>query len=155
MSSSIPGSDRDADRAGVLIVEGDEVALIERHREERRYWVAPGGGVEVGEAPEAAARREAREELGLDVEIYRKVLELHGLHPAGRVQHYFLARTADRSFGAMTGPERSTSSNIYRPVWFELCDVESLNVLPRQLAEFLSSVAKSGWPNEAVITRAG
>lgn len=146
--AAVPGSTRDADRAGVLIAAGAEVVLIERHRDGLHYWVAPGGGVEHDETPDVAAAREAHEELGLDVVIERKVLELHGLHPLGRVQHYFLASTAEREFRGMTGPEIATSSNTYTPRWVDLGELATIDVLPFQLGEFLAAVADAGWPDE-------
>ena len=38
------------ERAGVLIVRDDRLALIERYRDGRHFWAIPGGGVKPGEA---------------------------------------------------------------------------------------------------------
>ena len=48
-----------------------EVALIQ-HRD-RKAWSLPKGFIERGEAPEAAARRETREETGLSGNIVAKI----------------------------------------------------------------------------------
>lgn len=60
---------------GVIIADGTKVLLGRRaagHAESGR-WDTPGGFLEVGEHPEAAARREVREETGLEVKIGEKI----------------------------------------------------------------------------------
>jgi len=53
--------------AGVLIEDGRGFVLLVKptYKED---WDLPGGYVEEGESPREAARREVREELGLDIE---------------------------------------------------------------------------------------
>src|SRR6185312_10804386 len=71
--------------AYAVIVDADDRVLLAHWNEGRRAaWTLPGGGLEAGEDPEHAARREVHEETG-----YRVVLEgLLGIHsrviPAGR-----------------------------------------------------------------------
>lgn len=60
-------------RAGVIMVSDGKIALIRRVKAKRTYYVVPGGGVEEGEYTYQAARREDKEELGLDVILKRLV----------------------------------------------------------------------------------
>ncbi len=55
---------------GVVLVDNEKLLLIKRGNEPGRgLWAVPGGKVRPGESLKEAARREAREETGLDVEI--------------------------------------------------------------------------------------
>lgn len=64
---------------GALILKGDQILLIQRGREpDRGRWSIPGGGVELGETLQEAARREVREECGLEVEI-REIADIYDL----------------------------------------------------------------------------
>jgi aminoglycoside 6'-N-acetyltransferase len=51
----------------VLVRDADGRLLLGRHAE--GIWVLPGGAVEPGERPDDSARRELREETGLEVEL--------------------------------------------------------------------------------------
>ncbi|HLZ10644.1 MAG TPA: NUDIX hydrolase [Chloroflexota bacterium] len=54
--------------AGALIVNEDQVLLSKRARAPfRGFWDIPGGFLEAGEDPREGARREVREETGLEV----------------------------------------------------------------------------------------
>jgi 8-oxo-dGTP pyrophosphatase MutT (NUDIX family) len=105
--------------AGVKLVARDsERVLFVRHAYgDRRGWELPGGGVRRREAPADAARREAREELGVDSPGWRPltVLEIRGmgkrttLHVfeapvAGATVHLQLAELAEGRWAPLDEP---------------------------------------------------
>ena len=66
--------------AGVLFRDAQgQILLVKPTYKEG--WDIPGGYVEPGESPRAAARREVREELGIDVEVGRLLLVDWAPHP--------------------------------------------------------------------------
>lgn len=64
----------------VVILDDRGDALLVREGGRRQRWRLPGGQVREGEDPTQTACREAREELGVDVELERLIAfyELHG-----------------------------------------------------------------------------
>jgi 8-oxo-dGTP diphosphatase len=136
-------------RAAVVVLEGDAIALIERVRDGRRYYLFPGGHVEPGESPEDAAAREAREELGLDVEISRLVARAAF---GGNEQRYYLARKTGGRFGAGGGPEMTgedfPEAGSYRAVLWPISALSAIELRPAELALMVERSATAGWPTE-------
>ena len=54
--------------AGILI-ENDEILLIEHTKNDKKYWLVPGGGVDWGESTAESLIREYKEETNLDIEV--------------------------------------------------------------------------------------
>jgi len=130
-------------RAAVVIVENGRVALIRRVRAGRVYYLFPGGRVEEGESLEEAAVREAREELGVEVELDGIV---HEERFGGIPMRYFRARITGGEFGtglwpdhAAETPLRREKSGTHEAVWLELTELPGLEVRPPELVAKLLS----------------
>jgi len=143
-------------RAGVVLIEDNKVALIERHRAGLDYFVFPGGGVDQGESPEQAAIREAMEELGIEVSIKQKIAEIHFGRTSKHV--YFLVERVSGEFGSGTGEEFTDSDpdhpeeGIYIPIWMPLDELpQHKNIYPAGLANLVIKSRTEGWPKEPVI----
>lgn len=139
-------------RAVAILIEGDRVALIERHRSGRHYFTFPGGGVDAGETPEQAVVREMEEETGLRVAVKRKIGEVW--FQSNR-QEYFLVETLSGVFGTGTGeefqpapPDRVRFFGTYHPLWMPLADLLDQNVLPVEVASLVFRSGQEGWPAE-------
>lgn len=133
-----------APRARVVIVQRDAVALIRRVRDGHTYYLFPGGGVEAGETPPQAARREALEELGVDVELGALV---HEESFGGTRFLYYDAWIVGGSFGTGDWPDHARLTDrererngTHEPVWVPLAELRGLDVRPPVLAALLSPV---------------
>ena len=142
-------------RAGIILIENDRVALIERHRAGLDYFVFPGGGVDEGETPEQAAIREAMEELGVEVAIKRKVAVIHFDQST---QVYYLVERVGGEFGSGTGEEFTDSDpndpdeGIYIPIWMPIDELpRHEKVFPESVAKLLLKARTAGWSDEPVV----
>ena len=77
---------------GVVLLRAGAVLLVRRGQPPAMgQWSLPGGGQELGETAETAARRELREETGLEAGPLRLVANVDSIHrdAAGRVEYHY------------------------------------------------------------------
>jgi 8-oxo-dGTP diphosphatase len=76
---------------GVIVRDGRALIVKRAHEPRKGEWSLPGGLVELGETLVEAAKREIREETGLEVEV-GEVIEVFDRvhHLDGRVRYHFV-----------------------------------------------------------------
>lgn len=137
-------------RSGIVLIQENKVALMERYRAGFHYYIFPGGGVDEGETPEQAAVREAREELGIEVAIKHKVAEVQVGQRSRQI--YFLVEQIGGEFGTGTGEEFAESNRddpqkgIYIPIWLPIEDLPGhTNIYPEDVSKLVVRSLKEGW----------
>jgi len=131
------------DRGAVLLLRGCDPAA----RERGTWWLAPGGGVDEGELIEAAARREVREETGLDIGelgpvVFHRItrFDFEGVHYR-QEEDFFCVRTprfaVDES--GWTDVERRS---VLGHRWWTQAELAATDdtVYPESLAEILGGI---------------
>ncbi|MBV8526836.1 MAG: NUDIX hydrolase [Candidatus Dormibacteraeota bacterium] len=71
-------------RVGVCVTNADRILLVEHEKASRRYWLVPGGGVEIGETLRETAARETLEETGYSVDVGPLQIVCEAIDPGGR-----------------------------------------------------------------------
>jgi 8-oxo-dGTP diphosphatase len=121
------------DRGSVVIIENNKIGLIKRIRNGAVYYVFPGGGIEKGETPAEAAKREAYEELGIVVKVNECIAEVSFTG----TQYFFHSEIIKGTFGTGVGEEYTDlkrNRGTYLPVWIDLENLGSIDVKPKEVA---------------------
>src|SRR3989344_6694909 len=105
------------ERASGIVIKDNKILLIRRIREDREYWVFPGGNVEENEVPEEALDREMAEELCIDIKDKKLLFKVEN---AGRKEYHFLISKYEGE-PKLGGPEREkmNDKNQYLLEWVE------------------------------------
>jgi 8-oxo-dGTP diphosphatase len=114
---------RESVRVGVIVLTPQEVLLIERFKNNRRYWVFPGGHKRRGEKLVETAVRELTEETNIKSEEKEltRILDYLNSHSQER-EVFYLLKLKKALSAKIVGEEKikNSSANSYQPVWYPL-----------------------------------
>ena len=108
-------------------MKDNKILLFRRIKDGEEYFSFPGGGVEEGESLEQTAKRELKEELGIDAEtgklLFEGYVEKNG-NDIGRTSYFFLI---DKFSGKpkLNEPRKmlTDSNNQYYIHWMDFDDI--------------------------------
>lgn len=143
-------------RVRAIIIASGSIALIERHRDGRHYFVFPGGGREAGEPPHDALVREIMEETGLLIEVGQEVARVNF---ADHIQRFYLVSIRGGEFGTGTGPEFTDPAwrdrGSYQPIWLPVRALSRKPVYPEGVAALIVDAQEAGWATHPVLLTDG
>lgn len=91
-----------------------------RHPVQKLAWAIPAGAIETGEAPEAAARRELREEAACEAGIVRPLYQYHpSIGLSNQNFHLFIADD-------VKGAGVADDNEIHAVRWFSRSEIEGM-----------------------------
>lgn len=131
-------------RGGAVVLSAGRILLIRYPPTAGRRYFIPGGGVEPGETPAAAAARELREETGI---AGAAELELATVYNRGREEHYYLMRTG--RLGPAVRPLDLAAGETLE--WVDVAALPDVPVWPKRLAWRISHWHAHRWPDRPAV----
>ncbi len=126
--------------AGILINDG-QILLVRHEKNQKSYWLLPGGGVEFGETIETALVREFKEEVGLNIKVGPMVLVHDSIPPDHhrQVLNIYFVVFSDQ-FEIHVTPDAVLRDAAFYP----LTEFPKMKVNPDVKLEIMDGL-KSGW----------
>jgi 8-oxo-dGTP diphosphatase len=126
----------------ICVIERDDGAILLIRHSYRGKWGLPGGLLRRGETAQAAAVREAMEEVGAAIELVGEPAVVVDPRPR-RVDVVFPCRLADAAAAGDVTPE---SVEVVETGWFSL---SALPELQTEAAGSLVALARARWPGRS------
>lgn len=117
-------------RVAAFISRVGRVLLLRQSRQDKTYWLLPGGGVERGETLVQAATREVREECGAEVTVVEAPLGLvEVISPDGGETRHLIQLMYPAFLNERSRPHPSDEA-VKETAWFSPRQVRELELHP-------------------------
>jgi len=134
-----------------IVIKDNQLLVMHRKKFGHEYYTLIGGGVDIGEAPEQAVRRELAEEASLQVGELTHVFTERADDPYG-IQYIFRAEYigGDPTLNAASEEAKISAlgQNTYEPKWLPLAALSNTNLVSSSVRDAILEGLKNGWPKE-------
>lgn len=124
------------ERYRAIIIKDGKLAVMERHKNGRHYWVFPGGGLEGKETPAECCEREVMEEFGIEVKAKNMI---YFMEQESTLQGFFVCDWISGNIHKTDAVEYSSYNpdvyGTYNPILINLNELDKYPTLyPKEIA---------------------
>ena len=136
-----------------IVIKDQSLLVMKRNKFGKVYYVLVGGGINIGENPEQALRRELREEAGMEVGAVRPVYMENG-GPMYGVQYVYLCEYQGGEPQLSPGTEEATlnamGQNLYEVMWLPFDQLLHVPFRSSSLQHAIAEALQRGFPDMPV-----
>ncbi len=130
-------------RPCAIFIKNNKIFIIKRIKNDKIYYVFPGGHVENDENLEETLKREIKEELNFEISSFREVFRIIEYNPGDNCQVENVFYLIEGFIGNLKlgGPEierMKNGNNEYHLMWYSKSEFEQLNpIYPAKIKELV------------------
>lgn len=124
-------------RAAGIVVRDDSVLFMYRKKNEKEFYILPGGHLQEGEESIVTLEREIMEETSIKVKNIKPAFEFRD-YIKDNFDFYYLCEFESGEI-KLGGEEllKNSPENVYDLMWVKFNDIAELNILPKAAKEWI------------------
>jgi len=115
----------------------NQILLMKHRKNDREYWVVPGGGQEFGETQQECLKRELMEEMSIEIAVHRLIFMNESIQPDGKRHIVNLYYECDWLSGEIVLGEEERLAGWHFFSTEELNDLKIYPLLHAELVEYM------------------
>ena len=132
-------------RVAAIIYNKDSSKVFLQRQGDHDFYMFPGGRLEINEEAETAIKRELKEELSIEEEVYLKYISENFIKFPGKKYHeigfYFIVQIDEEKYNYLSGQEydsmdeESDGKSKFR--WISKEELDSISLMPENMKDKL------------------
>lgn len=127
-------------RVSAIIIKAEKILLVHRIKDDKNYFVLPGGSVIENESNIDALIREVKEETGLDIKLDKELWIVNNEYDKRTQYTYLVSEYRGKLELGSHEKDRQSPNNKYILEWCNFADLKAILFYPSEIKEDILNI---------------